>query len=287
VKKFKIKSFCKINLSLRVLKKLSNGYHNIKSLITFCDLHDLISITKIKGVNDKISFSGSFKKGINSKSNTITNVLCQLRKKNFLQKQAFKIDIQKNIPHGSGLGGGSSNAADVLNFFNSKMCLKLNKDEINKIAYQIGFDTPVSLEKKNTLLTGKKGEILRLNQKFKLNILIVYPNVICSTKKIYAKNKKFTLVRSQANFYIKDKNKLIDFLKNENNDLEKTTIKFYPKVRKIINFIKSQNGCYFSRITGSGSACIGIFSNMKSAVFAQKIIKLKFPNYWCTVSKTI
>ena len=287
MKKFKIKSFCKINLSLRVLKRLSNGYHNIKSLVTFCDLHDLISISKIKGVNDKISFSGKFKKGVNKKSNTITNVLYLLRKRNFFQKQAFKIDIQKNIPHGSGLGGGSSNAANVLNFFNSKMRLKLNKDEISKIAYQIGFDTPVSLEKKNTLLTGKKGEILRLNQKFRLNILIVYPNVICSTKKIYANNKKFTFLRSQSNFYIKDKNKLIDFLKNENNDLEKTAIKFYPKVRKIINFIKSQNGCYFSRITGSGSACIGIFSNMKSAVFAQKFMKLKFPNYWCVVSKTI
>ena len=287
MKKFKIKSFCKINLSLRVLKRLSNGYHNIKSLVTFCDLHDLISISKIKGVNDKISFSGRFKKGVNKKSNTITNVLYLLRKRNFFQKQAFKIDIQKNIPHGSGLGGGSSNAANVLNFFNSKMRLKLNKDEISKIAYQIGFDTPVSLEKKNTLLTGKKGEILRLNQKFRLNILIVYPNVICSTKKIYANNQKFTFLRSQSNFYIKDKNKLIDFLKNENNDLEKTAIKFYPKVRKIINFIKSQNGCYFSRITGSGSACIGIFSNMKSAVFAQKFMKLKFPNYWCVVSKTI
>ena len=287
MKKFKIKSFCKINLSLRVSKSSNNGYHNIRSLVTFCNLHDVISISKIKGVNDKISFSGRFKKGVNEKSNTITNVLYQLRKRNFFQKQAFKIAIQKNIPHGSGLGGGSSNAADVLNFFNTKMFLKLNKAEICKIAYKIGFDTPVSLEKKNTLLTGKKGEILRLNQKFGLNILIVYPNVICSTKKIYENNKKFTLLSPQFNFYIKNKYKLIDFLKKENNDLEKTTIKFYPKVRKIINFIKSQNGCYFSRITGSGSACIGIFSNMKSAIFAQKFMKLKFPNYWCVVSKTI
>ena len=287
MKKFKIKSFCKINLSLKVLKKSRNGYHNIGSLVTFCDLHDVISISKIKGMNDKISFSGRFKKGINKKSNTITSVLHLLRKRNFFRKQTFRIDIQKNIPHGSGLGGGSTNAADVLNFFNSKMRLKLNKDEISKIARQIGFDTPVSLEKKNTLLTGKKGEILRLNQKFRLNVLIVYPNVICSTKKIYANNKKFTFSKWQHNFYIKDKNKLIDFLKKENNDLEKIVIKFYPKVRKIINFIKSQNGCHFSRITGSGSACIGIFSNMKSAVFAQKFIKLKFPNYWCVVSKTI
>ena len=97
------------------------------------------------------------------------------------------INVQKNIPHGSGLGSGSSNAASLLNFFNSKMYLKLNKNEINKIASQIGFDVPVNLEKKNTLLIGKKSKVLRLNQKFGLNILIVYPNVICSTKKIYEK----------------------------------------------------------------------------------------------------
>jgi len=287
VKKLKIKSFCKINLSLRILKRLSNGYHNINSLITFCDLHDVISICKIKSSCDKISFSGKFKSGINKKSNTITKVLYLLRKRKFFKKQAFKINIQKNVPHGSGLGSGSSNAADLLKFFNSKMCLKLNKNEISKIASQIGFDVPINLEKKNTLLTGKRSEILRLNQKFRLNILIVYPNVICSTKKIYRKNKKFTLSKPQSSFYIKDKKKLINFLKKENNDLEKVVIKLYPKVRKIINFIKVQNGCYFSRITGSGSACIGIFSDMKTAIFTQKLIKLKFPKYWCVVSKTI
>ena len=287
MKKFKVKSFCKINLSLRVLKRLCDGYHNIKSLITFCDLHDVILIRKIKGLNDKISFSGRFKNGINKKSNTITKVLYLLRKRKFFKKQAFKINIEKNIPHGSGLGGGSSNAADVLNFFNSKMLLKLNKKEISKIENKIGFDTPVSLEKKNTILTGKKGEILRLNQKFRLNILIVYPNVVCSTKKIYASIKKIIFSRPQSNFHIKDKNKLIEFLKNEKNDLEKTVIKFYPQVGKIINFIEIQDDCCFSRITGSGSACIGIFSNMKSAISTKKMIKLKFPNYWCVVSKTI
>ena len=62
MKNSKIKSYCKINLSLRVLKKLKNGYHNIMSLITFCDLHDVISISEIRNLKDKISFSGKFKK---------------------------------------------------------------------------------------------------------------------------------------------------------------------------------------------------------------------------------
>ena len=143
--------------------------------------------------------------------------------------------------------------------------------KIKKIASKIGFDVPISLNRKNTILTGKKDEILRLNQKFGLNLLIVYPNLICSTKKIYKANKR----------------KLINILKNENNDLEETVIKIYPKIKKIIDLIKSQKGCYFSRITGSGSACIGIFSNMKEATYAKKLMKLKYPNYWCVVSKTI
>jgi len=287
VKNFKIKSYCKINLSLRVLKKLNNGYHNIMSLITFCDLHDIILISKTKSSKDKISFSGKFKKGINKKRNTATKVLNLLRNIKLLKDQTFKINIQKNIPHGSGLGGGSSNAANLLNYFNSKMRLKLNKNKIKKLAGKIGFDVPINLEKRNAFLTGKKDEILRLDQKFKLNVLIVYPNLICSTKKVYAKNKIISLSKPQYSFHIKNNKKLINFLKNEHNDLEKTVIKIYPKIKKIIEYIKSQKGCDFSRITGSGSACIGIFSNMKNAIYAQKLIKLKYPKYWCVVSKTI
>ena len=283
----KIKSYCKINLSLRVLKKLNNGYHNIMSLITFCDLHDIISISKIRNLKDKISFSGKFKKGINKKKNTITKVLDLLRRTQLLENQAFKINIQKNIPHGSGLGGGSSNAAYLLNYFNSKMRLRLSKNKIKKLASQIGFDVPINLERRNTFLTGKREEILRLNRKFRLNLLIVYPNLICSTKKIYKKNKKISSSKSLSFSYIKDNKKLINLLKNENNDLEKTVVKIYPKVEKIIDYIKSQKGCYFSRITGSGSACIGIFSDMKNVIYAQKLIKLKYPKYWCVISKTI
>ena len=167
------------------------------------------------------------------------------------------------------------------------MRLKLNKKKIEKLASKIGFDVPINLEKKNTFLTGKKRKMLRLNQKFRLNLLIVYPNLICSTKKIYQKNKKISLSKPLLFSYIKDNKKLINLLINENNDLETTVIKIYPKIKKIIDYIKSQKGCYFSRITGSGSACIGIFSNMKNAIYAQKLIKLKYPKYWCVISKTI
>jgi len=146
---------------------------------------------------------------------------------------------------------------------------------------------PICLEKKNTFLTGKKDKILRINNKFNLHLLIVYPNIICSTRKVYKRNR---IINSTGNYFFynkQDSAKLIHRLKNEKNDLEKIVIKIYPRIGKIINYIKSQKGCVFSRITGSGSACIGIFSNRPNTISAKKSIRSKYPKYWCVVSKTI
>ena len=287
MKIFKIKSYCKINLSLKIIKKLKNGYHHISSLITFCNLYDEISISKINKPKDKISFTGKFCNGIDKKVNTVTKVLKLLREKNLIKNQSFKINIKKNIPHGSGLGGSSSNASSLLNYFNNNMKIKLKKNKMFYLARKIGFDVPITLKKKNTFLTGEKDKILRINKKFNLNLLIVYPNIVCSTKSIYKKNKIYGPLKYQSYINNKNNKKLIDYLKNEKNELEKIVIKIYPKIGKIINYIKSQKGCLFSRITGSGSSCIGIFSNRRDTIFAQRMMRLKYPKYWCVVSKTI
>ena len=95
MKNIRIKSYCKINLYLKVIKKLNNGYHNISSLITFCRLHDVISISGSDDSKDKISFSGKFKTGISKEKNTITKVLNLLRGENLIRNQAYKINIKK------------------------------------------------------------------------------------------------------------------------------------------------------------------------------------------------
>ena len=285
MKKIVLKSYCKINLTLKVKNKVKKGYHNIDSLITFCDLHDKIKINKISAPEDKINFFGKFKKGIKKKSNSVTQVLKLLRKNNIIQSEKFNISVEKNIPHGSGLGGGSSNAAVLLNYFKFISKRNLKKNKVEKLARKIGFDVPISLVKKNIFLSGNK--IKRISKKFNFDILIVYPNLVCSTKKIYNKNSIKNYSRTDFQLNMKNRKKLISFLKEENNDLEKTVVKIYPKVGKLINYIKSLNGCYFSRITGSGSACIGIFSSFDKAKIAKKSVKLKYPNYWSVVSKTI
>ena len=119
---YKLKTYSKINLSLRVIKKNRDGYHTIQSFVVFCKPFDRIFVKEHGGTKDKVIFYGKFKNSINTKSNTVTKTLNLLRKENLLNKKFFKIYIEKNIPHGSGLGGGSTNAAILLNF----LCFKKN-----------------------------------------------------------------------------------------------------------------------------------------------------------------
>ena len=76
-------------------------------------------------------------------------------------------------------------------------------------------------------------------------------------------------------------------MKKDRNDLERIVLKKYKKIEQVIDLISTQKGCYFSRLTGSGSACFGIFKSRKLAYKGLKIVKNKFPKYWCVVSKTI
>ena len=238
----KINSFAKINLSLNVIKRLSNNYHKIESLITFINLSDKIYIRRTKNKKHSIFFTGQFSKGI-SKINTISNLLKILEKKKLLKKKKFEIKIIKNIPQKSGMGGGSMNAASILKYFSQKKIIKITKKEINKIAYFIGADVVLGLKKKNTILFKNKS-IKRVKFKTKINVLLVKPNVGCSTKFIYSKVKNYSKqkYKYKNNFFFTKK-----YLINSKNDLEEIVLK---KISKNSNFEKifiSSTRCFFCK----------------------------------------
>ena len=116
--KAKIKSYAKLNLALNITGK-NSSLHKIETLVAFVSLHDEIFIEKIKSNNHKVIFTGKFSKNIN-KNNTVSKLLKILDKKKLLKDKKFKIKTNKNIPIKAGLGGGSMNAANILNFFVKK-----------------------------------------------------------------------------------------------------------------------------------------------------------------------
>jgi 4-diphosphocytidyl-2-C-methyl-D-erythritol kinase len=281
MKKYKINSYAKINLALNVIGK-KNKLHKIESIISFIDLHDLIFLKKIKKKNHQISFRGKFFKNIN-KINTISTLFKLLDKKNLLNNKKFKIEVIKNIPQKSGMGGGSMNAASLINFFIKKKMLNLSKKELVKLTNQIGSDVILGINPTNTILSSN-GKIKRYIKKVKLYTLVIKPNSNYSTKYIYSKVKSF----SKSKFDYPQQSMLtVKYLTKLDNDLEKIVFKKYPKFKKIKSFLTTLPDNIFVRMTGSGSSIVAYFPSKSSCGIAYKQFKKKYNSHWCIASKTI
>ena len=278
-----IKSYCKINLFLRVLKKNNMGLHNLQSTTMLVDLYDEIIIKNIKKKKDIILFKGPFKKNVNSKKNTVSDVLTLLRGQNFIDSnKSYKIVINKKIPVFAGLGGGTANAAAIIKYYLKK---KVNLKLLELFENKIGSDLKLFFFNHSFQENLKK--IKKFKKKYTFYFLLIYPNIKSSTKNVFSKVRNFNLPLRTDPLKIISKAKYNKFLINESNDLQKIVEKKHKKIQNILSLIKLQKNCLFSRMTGSGSVCFGTFSNRKSASLGVKALQKKFPNYWCVLTKSI
>ena len=277
---FHIKSNAKINLALNVVGKLEK-LHKIESIVAFLDLHDEIRISRIDNKNHNIKFFGEFSKGIKS-NNSISKLFKKLDKENFL-KNKYQVTVKKNIPSKAGLGGGSMNAASILNFFVKKKIIKINKKKMIELSNSIGSDVILGLYSRNLILR-ENSEIKVLPFRKFFFILIVKPKFGCSTKIIYSKIKKFS--KPEFNSNIQDLLNL-KFLKNSKNDLETIAFNKYPELKNLKIFLEKLPETNLVRMTGSGSAIIAYFNSVEKCKEVEKKVKKKFRNYWCKISKTI
>ena len=192
--------------------------------------------------------------------------------------------IKKKIPAFSGLGGGSSNSASIIKYFLRRK--KISKENLNYFSKILGSDLKLFF-KSSQILQKNLTSIESIKKKNRLHFIIVYPFLKCLTKEIYLKVNSYKKIKKNNNYNLNLKPKLIQLLKSRENSLEKIVIKKFPIIKKILNELKQINNCQFSRLTGSGSACFGLFLTKKSAELGLKKIKKKFPKYWCVTGKTI
>ncbi|MBD1168187.1 4-(cytidine 5'-diphospho)-2-C-methyl-D-erythritol kinase [Pelagibacterales bacterium SAG-MED06] len=281
MKIYKVKSYAKINLALYVTGKLIK-LHKIETIIKFIQLHDVITIKGAKSNKHKISFNGNFSKNI-KKNNTVDNLFKILDDKNLLNNKKFQINIKKNIPQEAGLGGGSMNAATILNFLIKKKFIKINQKKILQITNLIGSDVILGINPLSAILSSD-GSVKRFLKTSNFYILLVRPNFGCSTKKIYSRVKKF----SKPVLNNPKKNMLnLNLLLKYDNALEKIAFSKYQELKKLKLFLENLNKPLFVRMTGSGSVLVAYYQRKQDCELAKVRFKRKFRNYWCNASKTI
>jgi 4-diphosphocytidyl-2-C-methyl-D-erythritol kinase len=277
-----IKSYSKINFSLNINSKLKNGLHEIQSYYCLINLSDKIKISKIKEKKDKIFFKGSFVKNIKKSNNSIINTLNLLRKLKLITSY-YAVTIIKNIPVFSGLGGGTSNAAFILKFLLKKE--KIDKNILNKFEKLIGSDLRLFYHKQGFLKNLKTIKVIKKKQR--LFFLLSRPNINCSTRDIFSKVKKYTKKKKFNYFQINTKKKFINHILAQKNELQLIVEKKYPIIKKLLTDISREKGCFFSRMSGSGSVCYGLFNCEIDAKKAFNKIKAKYPKFWFSIAKTV
>ena len=275
----------KINLYLEVLEKTSDGYHNIESLMTFCDFGDIISIKKAKSF--KFTIDGPFSKKLSLKDNIVLKSVAFIEK--LLDKNlTIHINLTKNLPISSGMGGGSSNAATVI------LCLfemfNINfKHDFHQSLFSLGADVPFCFFRKTALVTGKGENILKIQNNYQnFFVLLVNPLIEVSTKKIFEN----LIIPKREDFIIFNEkfltsNKIIDFLNSRKNDLEKQAIIQCEEIKNILDVFKNETSALLSRMTGSGSTCFALFKNEKDLSNAERIFRNKFKNFWVKKTKIV
>ncbi len=278
----KIKSHAKVNLSLNVLGKRKSKIHNLETLVAFVELHDQILIKRTNNKNHIVKFSGHFSNKV-PKVNTVSNLLNILDKKKKLKNHKYSILIKKNIPQKAGLGGGSMNAASLINYFEKKNKINLTLKERYDLCSKIGSDVILGVDQKNLIISYKK-KTTKIKKNLKMFTLMVKPNFGCSTKSIFNQVKYYSKPQLSK---IRSKNIDFNLMSKLKNDLESISTKKYPRLRKLRDYFLNIDKNSYVRMTGSGSTIVGYYKSKKAALNAKKLLRKNYKNYWCNLSKTI
>ena len=259
-----LKAFAKINIGLKILSKRDDGYHNIETVFQQIDLCDNIKIMLKQDGRIKIRTTNTH---VPQNKNNICYQSVILLQQASGKRTGVEIIIEKNIPVGAGLGGGSSDAAAVLRGLVRLWKLEIAESELLSIAGQIGADVPFFLKGGAALATGIGDELAKLDLPTNYYCLLVYPNIEISSTWAY-KNINFSLTNTKKSI------KLSHIFSNDLdisklrgavcNDFEGVVFQEFPELDNIKKILY-RNGAHFACMSGSGSTVFGLFKSEKKA----------------------
>ncbi len=265
--------FAKINLGLEILRKRSDGYHDINTVFLPITLADELTIEAA----DTLSVECT-EIPIPQEDNLVFKAARLLQAQCNVSRGA-KIQLHKKIPTGAGLGGGSSDAAATLRGLCELWNISPGEDTLHAIAAQLGSDVPFFLLDSPAIGNGR-GEILDpLLIQLPYTVLIVYPNIHISTAEAYT---DVHLCEEATNYHELFSGEFTpDILRTKIvNSFEQSTFKRHPELLEIKNNLYG-NGAVFSLMSGSGSSMVGFFESKVMATLAAE----QFPDYQTYVCK--
>lgn len=274
-----IKCRGKVNLTLNILDKRNDGYHNLESVFQKINLYDEMWVEK---TDKEVLELDSNIRNVRLEENIIYKAYQKL-KEEYSNLSGVKVKLNKKIPMQAGLAGGSADCASFILAINKLFNLNMTKERIELISKKLGADVVPCLYNRAVKAEGIGEIITEIGTDFKYYFVIIKPNFSCSTKEMYEKidNESIDVKNNTKDMIFSLKNRDIKGVASNLYNSFEEVLKDENNIRDVKEVLM-KNGASNTLLAGSGSCVFGIFENKEVAKKAYKNLKEKYETYICT-----
>ncbi len=277
----------KVNLTLRVVGRRVDGYHDLESVVAFADCADRLTLTP--GPTLALKTTGPLAGDCGETADNLVFKAAQLLGERVPGLKLGEFTLDKVLPVAAGIGGGSADAAAALRLLAQANGLALDDARLIEVAQLTGADVPVCLASCACVMTGV-GETLQPLSLPKMPCVMVNPRVPVATKDVFdalgLRNGELLVGATDVLHAIawpEDGASLEDWvevLAESSNDLEAPATRIQPVIADVLSALSATNGAWLARMSGSGATCFAIFENTAEAHRAAQKIQLDHPQWW-------
>jgi 4-diphosphocytidyl-2-C-methyl-D-erythritol kinase len=277
----------KVNLTLRVVGRRVDGYHDLESVVAFADCADRLSLTP--GSAFDLSTTGPLALACGDAADNLVFKAAKLLGERVPDLRLGAFSLDKLLPVAAGIGGGSADAAAALRLLAQANGLALDDSRLIEAAKLTGADVPVCLASRACVMTGVGETLLPLSLP-KLPCVMVNPRIPLATKDVF---QALGLRRGQLLVGVTDLMRApawpeegssvedwVEALSSGSNDLEAPATRIQPVIGEVLSALNASNGAWLARMSGSGATCFAIYENTAEAQRAAQKISLDRPGWW-------
>lgn len=275
-------AFAKVNLTLRVLGRRADGYHELESLVAFADVGDVVRLQT--GVPLALEIDGPYAEACGAPAGNLVLEAAAALAARIEGLRLGRFVLTKELPVAAGIGGGSADAAAAL-----RLLVQANRHifgdadftdpRVRQVALGVGADVPVCLDSRARIMRGVGEDLLAPLDLPKLPALLVNPGVLLATREVFARfGGKFGMASTAAVPH--DPAALIDWLAAQGNDLTEPAIACAPVVAEVLGALSALSGTRLVRMSGSGPTCFALFGSAAEAEQAARALQARHKGWW-------
>lgn len=277
----------KVNLTLRVVGRRVDGYHDLESVVAFADCAD--RLTLLPGGELQLTTSGPLASACGDLDDNLVLKAARLLAERVTGLKSGIFTLHKELPVAAGIGGGSADAAAALRLLARANSLAIDDARVTEVARLTGADVPVCVPSQPCVMTGVGEKLLPLALP-KLPCVLVNPRVAVATKDVFSAlglrsgellvgfaDVIRAMVWPEAGASLEE---WVEAFADSSNDLEEPAMRIQPVIGDVISALNATNGAWLARMSGSGATCFAIYENTAEAGRAAEKIRQDHPEWW-------